>query len=75
MMYISELPTVYKVFAALMLANLAMLVVGCLGVRFFAKIVSVERRCSTRSFWSSPCWARSPSTKTCSTWVCAWSSA
>lgn len=44
MMYISELPTVYRVFAALMLANLAMLVVGCLGVRFFAKIVSVEKK-------------------------------
>ena len=43
MMYISELPTVYKVFAALMLANLAMLIVGCAGVRFFAKIVSVEK--------------------------------
>ena len=44
MMYISELPTVYKVFAALMLANLMMLVVGCAGVRVFAKIVSVEKR-------------------------------
>ena len=44
MMYISELPTVYKVFAALMLANLAMLAVGCLGVRFFARIVSVEKK-------------------------------
>lgn len=44
MMYISELPTVYKVFAALMLANLAMLLVGCCGVRFFAKIVSVEKK-------------------------------
>ena len=43
MMYISELPTVYKVFAALMLANLAMLVVGCAGVRVFAKIVSIEK--------------------------------
>ncbi len=43
MMYISELPTVYRVFAALMLANLCMLVVGCCGVRFFAKIVSVEK--------------------------------
>lgn len=43
MMYISELPTVYRVFAALMLANLCMLIVGCLGVRFFAKIVSVEK--------------------------------
>ena len=44
MMYVSELPTVYKVFAALMLANLAMLVVGCAGVRVFAKIVSLEKR-------------------------------
>ncbi len=44
MMYISELTTVYKVFAALMLANLAMLIVGCAGVRFFAKIVSVEKK-------------------------------
>ena len=44
MMYVSELPTVYCVFAALMLANLAMLVVGCLGVRFFAKIVSIEKK-------------------------------
>ena len=40
MMYVSELPTVYKVFAALMLANLAMLA----GVRVFAKIVSLEKR-------------------------------
>ena len=44
MMYVSELPTVYKVFAALMLANLAMLIVGCAGVRIFAKIVSLEKR-------------------------------
>ena len=44
MMYISELPTVYKVFAALMLANFCMLIVGCCGVRFFAKIVSVEKK-------------------------------
>lgn len=44
MMYIAELPTVYRVFAALMLANLCMLIVGCCGVRFFAKIVSVEKK-------------------------------
>ena len=44
MMYVNELPTVYRVFAALMLANLAMLAVGCLGVRFFAKIVSIEKK-------------------------------
>jgi putative tricarboxylic transport membrane protein len=44
MMYVTNLDTVYKVFAALMLANLAMLIVGCCGVRFFAKIVSVEKK-------------------------------
>lgn len=44
MMYINELPTVYRVFATLMLANLAMLLVGCAGVRFFAKIVSIEKK-------------------------------
>ena len=44
MMYVSELPTVYQVFAALMLANLCMLIVGCLGVRIFAKIVSLEKK-------------------------------
>ena len=44
MMYVNELPTVYRVFAAMMLANLAMLAVGCAGVRFFAKIVSVEKK-------------------------------
>ena len=43
MMYVTEIHTVYKVFAALMLANLAMLLVGCAGVRIFAKIVSVEK--------------------------------
>ena len=43
-MYVDKLDTVYCVFAALMLANLAMLIVGCCGVRFFAKIVSVEKK-------------------------------
>ena len=43
MMYINNLDVVYRVFAALMLANLCMLLVGCCGVRFFAKIVSVEK--------------------------------
>lgn len=44
MMYVTELPTVYKVFAALMLANLCMLIVGCCGVRIFTKIVSIEKK-------------------------------
>lgn len=44
MMYVEELSTVYSVFAALMLANLAMLLVGMLGVRFFSKIISVNKK-------------------------------
>lgn len=44
MMYVSELPTVYRMFAALMLANLCMLIVGCCGVRIFTKIVSLEKK-------------------------------
>lgn len=44
MVYIAELPAVYRVFAALVPASPAMLVVDCLGVRFFAKIVSVEKK-------------------------------
>lgn len=44
MMYVEKLDTVYSVFAALMLANLAMLVVGMMGVRFFSKIISVNKR-------------------------------
>ncbi|HAJ73300.1 MAG TPA: C4-dicarboxylate ABC transporter permease [Lachnospiraceae bacterium] len=44
MMYVEHLDTVYSVFATLMLANLAMLVIGCLGVRGFAKIVSIEKK-------------------------------
>lgn len=44
MMYVEKLDVVYGVFAALMLANLAMLVVGMLGVRMFVKIISVDKK-------------------------------
>lgn len=44
MMYVNELPIVYSVFAALLLANLAMLIVGMLGVRGFVKIISVDKK-------------------------------
>lgn len=44
MMYVDRLDTVYAVFAALLLANLAMLAVGMLGIRFFTKIISVEKK-------------------------------
>jgi putative tricarboxylic transport membrane protein len=43
MMYVQHLDIVYHVFATLMLANFAMLLIGCLGVRIFAKIVSIEK--------------------------------
>ncbi|MDO4548478.1 MAG: tripartite tricarboxylate transporter permease [Clostridia bacterium] len=44
MMYVNELNTVYSVFAALLLANLAMLIIGMLGVRGFTKIISIEKK-------------------------------
>ncbi len=44
MLYVNELDIVYSVFAALLLANLAMLIVGIMGVRSFSKIISVEKR-------------------------------
>lgn len=44
MMYVDHLSTVYNVFAALILANLAMLIVGMAGVRAFAKVISIEKK-------------------------------
>ncbi|QTQ14439.1 tripartite tricarboxylate transporter permease [Treponema parvum] len=44
MMYVEHLDIVYAVFASLIVANLAMLVVGMCGIKGFAKIISVERK-------------------------------
>lgn len=44
MMYVNELPIVYAVFGALLLANLAFLLVGMLGQKGFVKIISVDKR-------------------------------
>lgn len=44
MMYVEHLDIVYAVFASLILANIAMLIVGMAGVKIFAKIISVERK-------------------------------
>ncbi len=44
MMYVDQLSVVYQVFAALILANLAMLIVGMCGVKFFSKIISIEKK-------------------------------
>lgn len=44
MMYVNELPTVYSVFASMLLANLAMLIVGMMGIKLFVKIISVDKK-------------------------------
>lgn len=44
MMYVEHLDIVYSVFAALIVANLAFLVVGMCGVKIFSKIISIERK-------------------------------
>lgn len=44
MMYVEHLDIVYTVFASLIVANFAMLLVGMAGVKIFAKIISVERK-------------------------------
>jgi len=43
MMYVDHLDVVYAVFAAMIVANFAMLVVGMCGVRLFAKVISFRR--------------------------------
>ena len=44
MMYVEHLDIVYAVFASLIFANFAMLIVGMCGVRIFAKVISLERK-------------------------------
>lgn len=44
MMYVEHLDIVYAVFASLIVANIAMLIVGMAGVKIFAKIISIERK-------------------------------
>jgi putative tricarboxylic transport membrane protein len=43
MLYKEHLDVVYNIFAAMIVANIAMLAVGALGVRFFAKIIGVQK--------------------------------
>lgn len=43
LLYQDHLDVVYTVFAALMVANIAMLIVGLFGIRFFAKAISVRK--------------------------------
>jgi putative tricarboxylic transport membrane protein len=44
MMYVENMEIVYAVFASMIVANFAMLVVGMCGVKLFAKVISIERK-------------------------------
>ena len=44
MMYVDHLDIVYAVFLSIIMANIAMLLVGMGGVKLFAKVISLERR-------------------------------
>lgn len=43
MLYKEDLDVVYSVFSAMLVANIAMLIVGFLGVRFFARAITVRK--------------------------------
>ena len=43
LLYKDNIDIVYQVFAAMLVANVAMFIIGALGVRFFAKIISVDK--------------------------------
>ena len=43
MMYVEHLDIVYQVFAAMIVANIAFLIVGLLGIRLFAKVITIQR--------------------------------
>jgi putative tricarboxylic transport membrane protein len=44
MMYVDHLDIIYGVFASMIVANIAMLIVGMCGIRIFAKVISLERK-------------------------------
>lgn len=43
LLYKDNIDIVYQVFAAMLVANVAMFIIGAIGVRFFAKIISVDK--------------------------------
>lgn len=43
LLYRDHMDVVYSVFAAMMIANVVMLIVGLIGVRFFAKVITVRK--------------------------------
>jgi putative tricarboxylic transport membrane protein len=44
MMYVEHLDVIYAVFASMILANIAFLIVGMGGVKIFAKVISMDRK-------------------------------
>ena len=43
LLYKDHIDIVYQVFAAMLVANCAMFIIGALGVRFFARIISIDK--------------------------------
>lgn len=43
MLYVEDLGTVYSVFSSMLIANIAMLIVGLIGIRFFTKAITVRK--------------------------------
>lgn len=43
MLYVEDLGTVYSVFSSMLVANIAMLIVGLIGIRFFTKAITVRK--------------------------------
>lgn len=43
LLYKEHLDVVYNVFASMIIANIAMLIVGAVGIRFFARIIGVQK--------------------------------
>ncbi|MGF6907387.1 tripartite tricarboxylate transporter permease [Fusobacterium sp. PH5-44] len=44
MMYVENLETVYSVFAAMICANIAMMMIGMSGIRIFSKVISLDKQ-------------------------------
>ena len=44
MMYVQHLDIVYAVFIAMFLSNIAVFLAGMVGIKFFAKVISIERK-------------------------------
>lgn len=43
MLYVEDLGTVYSIFSSMLVANIAMLIVGLIGIRFFTKAITVRK--------------------------------